>query len=80
MKLSKSLKWFLRLWSRKIAIHSITYMIYVSIKIRAFPFYPFNPCSILEHHQIDDLLKAQTERIELLKLHKKGLLQNLFPR
>ncbi|TAF62967.1 MAG: restriction endonuclease subunit S, partial [Cytophagales bacterium] len=29
---------------------------------------------------LDDLLQAQTERIELLKLHKKGLLQNLFPR
>ena len=28
---------------------------------------------------IDDLISAQTEKIEALKLHKKGLMQGLFP-
>ncbi|MCK6616348.1 MAG: restriction endonuclease subunit S [Cyclobacteriaceae bacterium] len=28
---------------------------------------------------IDDLINAQTQKIEMLKLHKKGLLQGLFP-
>lgn len=28
---------------------------------------------------IDDLINAQTQKIDLLKLHKKGLLQGLFP-
>lgn len=28
---------------------------------------------------IDDLIKAQSQKIEALKLHKKGLLQGLFP-
>ena len=29
---------------------------------------------------LDDLIKAQTEKIEQLKLHKKGLMQGLFPK
>lgn len=28
---------------------------------------------------LDDLITAETERLELLKAHKKGLMQNLFP-
>ena len=28
---------------------------------------------------IDDLINAQSQKIETLKLHKKGLLQGLFP-
>jgi type I restriction enzyme S subunit len=28
---------------------------------------------------IDDLINAQIQKIETLKLHKKGLLQGLFP-
>ncbi len=28
---------------------------------------------------LDDLISAETQRLELLKTHKKGLLQNLFP-
>lgn len=30
-------------------------------------------------NSIDDLISAQTEKIEALKLHKKGLMQGLFP-
>jgi type I restriction enzyme S subunit len=29
---------------------------------------------------LDDLIKAQMEKIEQLKLHKKGLMQGLFPK
>lgn len=29
---------------------------------------------------LDDLINAQTEKIEQLKLHKKGLMQSLFPK
>jgi type I restriction enzyme S subunit len=29
---------------------------------------------------LDDLIAAQAEKIELLKLHKKGLMQGLFPK
>ena len=29
---------------------------------------------------LDDLIRAQSERIEALKQHKKGLMQQLFPR
>ncbi len=28
---------------------------------------------------LDDLITAQAEKIEALKLHKKGLMQGLFP-
>ncbi|HPV20474.1 MAG TPA: restriction endonuclease subunit S, partial [bacterium] len=28
---------------------------------------------------IDDLINAQNQKLETLKLHKKGLLQGLFP-
>ncbi|MES2731519.1 MAG: restriction endonuclease subunit S, partial [Bacteroidota bacterium] len=28
---------------------------------------------------IDDLINAQSQKVEALKLHKKGLLQGLFP-
>ena len=28
---------------------------------------------------ISDMISAQTEKIEALKLHKKGLMQGLFP-
>jgi type I restriction enzyme, S subunit len=28
---------------------------------------------------IDDLINAQSQKVETLKLHKKGLLQSLFP-
>ena len=28
---------------------------------------------------IDDLITAQTQKIEALKAHKKGLMQQLFP-
>ena len=29
---------------------------------------------------LDDLITAQAEKIEQLKLHKKGLMQGLFPK
>jgi len=29
---------------------------------------------------LDNLIKAQTEKVEQLKLHKKGLMQGLFPK
>ena len=29
---------------------------------------------------LDDLIKSQTEKVEQLKLHKKGLMQGLFPK
>lgn len=29
---------------------------------------------------VDDLIKAETEKIEALKEHKKGLMQGLFPK
>jgi hypothetical protein len=29
---------------------------------------------------LDDIISAQAEKIEALKLHKKGLMQGLFPR
>ncbi len=54
-------------------------------QIKEFPFlYPNNPkeqqkiASCLS--ALDDLIKAQTEKIEQLKLHKKGLMQGLFPK
>jgi len=28
---------------------------------------------------LDELITAQTEKIEALKMHKKGLMQGLFP-
>jgi len=46
-------------------------------------FYPENP---IEQQKIasclsslDELITAQAEKIEQLKLHKKGLMQGLFP-
>jgi type I restriction enzyme S subunit len=30
--------------------------------------------------EIDNLITAQTEKIEQLKAHKKGLMQGLFPK
>ena len=48
----------------------------------SFP-YPLNPkqqekiADTLS--SIDDLINAQTQKIELLQQHKKGLLQGLFP-
>ncbi len=50
------------------------------------PLPPEGKKSILEQHRIasclsslDDLIAAQTDRIEALKTHKKGLMQQLFP-
>ena len=45
--------------------------------------FPYNKCeqqkiaSTLS--SLDELIQAQTQRIEALQLHKKGLLQGLFP-
>ena len=44
-------------------------------------------CACLEQQRIadclsslDELIAAQTQKIDLLKEHKKGLMQQLFPR
>jgi type I restriction enzyme S subunit len=48
--------------------------------------FPISFSSFPEQHKIasclfslDDLINAQSQKIEALKLHKKGLLQGLFP-
>ena len=42
--------------------------------------------ALLEQHRIadcltslDDLIAAQTQKLQILKTHKKGLMQQLFP-